>query len=334
MTEKVILYKLPTGLVMECTFARCRLVHTSCLDRMTSSRLFRLARGVYRHVFVKLRFLKITHELLYIFHFHLKIWCSRSLWRPLVKEEGLVATRWHFLTLIQCARCRDKGVGQDPCVEKKPCEICATQPVEAPGALPATRPVEAPGAIGEFQPTSQDVRPQSTGPDQEELLDVDQELSAEQTYRETLCGVRSFIGWNQVPEFDSSSSAQDDNPFARTKSQQLGKVSVKVPVDDWLYRKFEKLNITVQEGYPSWASETAGLVKDQFVKPPRTLKWYDMFAEKKDFSRSKVSSWTNQPARLNSSFYCVNTSYPMDNSLSGRRRPARQMSEKDVLCLH
>ena len=26
--------------------------------------------------------------------------------------------------------------------------------------------------------------------------------------------------------------------------------------------------------------------------------------------------------------------YPMDNSLSGRRRPARQMSEKDVLCLH
>ena len=33
----------------------------------------------------------------------------------------------------------------------------ATQPVEAPGALPATRPVEAPGATGEFQPTSQNV---------------------------------------------------------------------------------------------------------------------------------------------------------------------------------
>ena len=27
-------------------------------------------------------------------------------------------------------------------------------------------------------------------------------------------------------------------------------------------------------------------------------------------------------------FYCVNTSYPMDNCLSGRHRPARQMSEK------
>ena len=33
-------------------------------------------------------------------------------------------------------------------------------------------------------------------------------------------------------------------------------------------------------------------------------------------------------------FYCVNTSYPMDNSLSSRRGPARQTSEKDVLCLH
>ena len=103
-------------------------------------------------------------------------------------------------------------------------------------------------------------------------------------------------------EFDSSSSEQDDNPFAGAKSHIPGKVSVKVPVDDWLCWKFEKLNITVQEGYPSRASETAWLVRDQFVKPPRTLKWYDMCADKKDFSRSKVFLWTNQPARLNSSF--------------------------------
>ena len=50
MTEKVILYKIPAGQVTECTFARCRLVHTSYLDRMTSRRLFRLAHGVYRRV--------------------------------------------------------------------------------------------------------------------------------------------------------------------------------------------------------------------------------------------------------------------------------------------
>ena len=52
--------------------------------------------------------------------------------------------------------------------------------------------------------------------------DVDQELSAEQTYRETICGVRSFMGWNQVPEYDSASSSQDDNPFAGTRHQQPG----------------------------------------------------------------------------------------------------------------
>ena len=36
---------------------------------------------------------------------------------------------------------------------------------------------------------------------------------------------------------------------------------------------------------------------------------------------------------LKVAFYCVNTSYPMDNLLD-RRRPARQTSEKDVLCFH
>ena len=69
------------------------------------------------------------------------------------------------------------------------------------------------------------------------------------------------MGWNRVPEFDSASSSQDDDPFASTRSQQPGKVSVKVPVDDWLSRKFEKLSVTVQEGYPSHASKTAGLNK-------------------------------------------------------------------------
>ena len=50
-TEKVILYKIPAGPVTVCTFARCRLVHTSCLDRMTSRLLFRLALSVYGRVF-------------------------------------------------------------------------------------------------------------------------------------------------------------------------------------------------------------------------------------------------------------------------------------------
>ena len=143
---------------------------------------------------------------------------------------------------------------------------------------------------------------ESTSPDQEELLEVDQELTAEQTYWETLRGVRSFIAWNDIPEFDSSSISQDDNPFTGSKSSHTGKVSVKVPVDVWLCRKMEKLNITVQEGYPSHTPENAGLSRDQFVKPPKTLKWYGMHCEKKDFFRSRVHTWTNELAMLKSTF--------------------------------
>ena len=34
----------------------------------------------------------------------------------------------HIMALFdarcKCARCREKGIGQDPCVEKKQCQIC------------------------------------------------------------------------------------------------------------------------------------------------------------------------------------------------------------------
>ena len=43
---------------------------------------------------------------------------------------------------------------------------------------------------------------------------TDQDLSEEANYRETIRGVRSFMGWRQIPDFDSASSSLDDNPFA------------------------------------------------------------------------------------------------------------------------
>ena len=56
------------------------------------------------------------------------------------------------------------------------------------------------------------------------------------------------MDWHQIPEFDSVSSA-DDNPFAGSRLQPTGKVSVRLLVDDWLCRKMEKLDLTVAEGY-------------------------------------------------------------------------------------
>ena len=101
----------------------------------------------------------------------------------------------------------------------------------------------------------------------------DKELGQELSEKANYQGVRSFMGWSQVPGFDISSSFLDDNPFVGSRSQPASKVSVKLPAVEWLYKKLEKLNITITEGYPSKNSETAGLLKDQFVKTPRSSKW-------------------------------------------------------------
>ena len=140
----------------------------------------------------------------------------------------------------------------------------ATQPVEAPGAGTATQPVEAPSAGPEVLPSSTGDAALSanqtlTGPraaqctsgseseDEQHsetgsLLEgnyhygsqardltrdesTDQELSEEASYRETIRGVRSFMAWHKVPEFESVSSS-DDNPFAGSRVQPTGKVSV------------------------------------------------------------------------------------------------------------
>ena len=55
------------------------------------------------------------------------------------------------------------------------------------------------------------------------------------------------------------------------------------------------------EVYPSHGSETSGLFRDQFIRVPKTQKWYNMYAEK-DFSRSKIHCWRNKPARRNCNF--------------------------------
>ena len=149
----------------------------------------------------------------------------------------------------------------------------------------STQPMEEEGELSDQE---------STKPKQ----DLDQEVSEELTYRETVIGVRSFIGWKQVPELESSSSSLHGNPFAGARHSQPAR-SLKLPSDEWLCKKMQKLNVTVTEGYPCG---TSVLSRDQFIKTPKTLKWYGMFVVKQDFSRSKVHCWTNEQARLNSYF--------------------------------
>ena len=136
--------------------------------------------------------------------------------------------------------------------------------------------------------------------------DPDQTLSEEQTYRETMSGIRSFMGWTHIPEVDTAASTTDDNPFVGPKTQPSGKISVSMPTDKWLCSKMGKLNLTLTEGYPSRSSEAGGLLKDQFVRPPRSqAKWYS-FAPNQEKSGQDtgktVSSWSTDASKINSTY--------------------------------
>ena len=88
----------------------------------------------------------------------------------------------------------------------------------------------------------------------------------------------------------SSSNPSDDNPFAGLKAQVLGKVSMQMPTEDWLFKKLSKLNLTLVEGYPSHSSEAGGLLTDLFLRPAKSqVKWYRLFSDRK-VDPSAVSS--------------------------------------------
>ena len=165
---------------------------------------------------------------------------------------------------------------------------------------------------------------------------TDQDFSEDAHYRETIRGVRSFMGWHQIP--DHSSSSLDDNPFAGSRTKPADKVSVRLPVDEWLCRKFERLNVTVAEGYPSRKSETGGLLRDQFVKTPRSSKWYAIHTDKKDSASATVCDWSLEPAKLNSTFTRVARrslpSAPASRTFSQDtlRRWERAFLEQSVMC--
>ena len=63
--------------------------------------------------------------------------------------------------------------------------------------------------------------------------DSNQQISEEETTGKwsDQC-VRSYMGWHQLPEFESAASSQDDNSFACPHA--TSKISVKLPSDDWL----------------------------------------------------------------------------------------------------
>ena len=134
-----------------------------------------------------------------------------------------------------------------------------------------------------------------------DLTEQDLPTSEEQTYRETMRGMHSFMGWSHVPDMDSSNPS-DDNPFAGPKTPAPSKISVQMPTEEWLYRKLGKLNLTLVEGYPSRTAEAGSLPMDQLLRPPRSQsKWYGLYSEQQT-DPAKVTSWSTGHSKLNSSF--------------------------------
>ena len=83
-------------------------------------------------------------------------------------------------------------------------------------SLPCVRPDELAGeSDSEAEVDGEPASPASVHV-QDELPEgsADQDLSEDANYKETIRGVRSFMGWHQIPDYDSTSSSLDDNPFA------------------------------------------------------------------------------------------------------------------------
>ena len=198
----------------------------------------------------------------------------------------------------------------------------STLPAEASDHPPSDRPFTS---TGSFSPTSQKGRKDSISSlysdTQSQLSDTppvelfveegdlsddqefDQELptSEEQTYRETMRGIRSFMGWSHIPDMDSSNPS-DDNPFAGPKAPAPSKISVQMPTEDWLCRKLAKLNLNMTEGYPSRTTKASSLPMDHFLRPPKPqTKWYGLYSDQQ-LDLTTVTSWHTGPAKLNNSF--------------------------------
>ena len=169
----------------------------------------------------------------------------------------------------------------------------------------------------------------------------EQELptSEEQTYRETMSGIRSFMGWSHIPDMDSSNPS-DDNPFAGPKAPVPSKISVQMPTEDYLCRKLAKLNLTMTEGYPSRTTEAGSLPIDHFLRPPKPqTKWYGLYSDQQ-LDPATVTSWNTGPSKLNNSFGQISrkaalaATPPASRRISqdALRRWERSAREASVVC--
>ena len=165
--------------------------------------------------------------------------------------------------------------------------------------------------------------------------------SEEQSYKETMRGIRSFMGWTHIPDMDTTTGSSEDNPFAGPKLQTPGKISVQLTTDEWLCWKLSNLNLTLTDGYPSHSAEAGGLQRDQFLKPPRSqAKWYGCHPQQKSDTTETLTSWSRDSSKLNSGYLRIArqagiaTSPPQSRPISQDtlRKWEKSAWESSVIC--
>ena len=205
----------------------------------------------------------------------------------------------------------------------QPGPVYSTQSSSGPLHFPA-RDIMSPDQIEEGEVSE----PEPDDQQDSDSAEKDKVLSEDQNYRETIRGVRAFMGWNHIPDLEYSPTSRADNPWIGHRSQPVGKVSVLLPPEDWLCKKLENMNLVLLEGYPSKSSEPGGLHMDQFLCPPKSQsRWYGIHpAEPKDPTRpgKYVNSWPNDAAKLNSAFSRI-AKPTVANS-----QPPRQISQDTI----
>ena len=173
------------------------------------------------------------------------------------------------------------------------------------------------------------------------MLQLQIRISPLQKSRETMRGIRSFMGWTHIPDMDTATGSSEDNPFAGPRLQTPGKISVQLPTDEWLCRKLSKLNLTLTDGYPSRSAEAGGLQRDQFLKPPRSqAKWYGCHPQQKSDTTETLTSWSTDSSKLNSGYLRIArqagiaTSPPQSRIISQDtlRKWEKSTRESSVIC--
>ena len=134
-------------------------------------------------------------------------------------------------------------------------------------------------------------------------------LTENQSYCETVRGVRAYMDWSFIPDRELTAQSTQENLWTGPRSQPVGKIYVAFPPVDWFCRKFEQMNLYKIDGHVSCSGERGWLRTDQFLKAPKTQnRWYNLHPAPNPVDNGPgkvVRYWSNGTPHLNSSFSCI-----------------------------